>query len=707
LNIMLKTGQAITGRPNDPESVPGSRRGFTDLLVAWSLIDRNDLRAAADHAERARLPLHDAVVDLGLVSEVDSYTAVAQASGIAMMDLNEVSFSPLAGRLVPEKVARRHSLVPLHEDNHTLTYAIGRPFDHEAERDVEFASGRKARGVLATRSQISVALDRCYPKGDEIDDLMAQLRSAVQANAVDSLSLNDAPDSPVVAVCNEILTRALDAQASDIHIEPFPEGSVVRYRISGIMERIFTIPREASAAVVNRLKIMSGTDIVVRHKPQDGSFRVHIHGHPIDIRLSTLPTIHGEKVVMRMIDSSSDLQTIDKLGYDAHLRDRFHTALSRPDGLILFTGPTASGKTTALYAALNKLRTGRTNIVSVEDPVERLIEGVNQIPVSSRGTSFASVLRSVLRQDPNIIMVGEIRDSEVAQIVGQAACTGHLVLSSLHTIDAASVMPRLRNLGIEPHRIAESLVAVFAQRLVRQLCPECRVQLPAGGAEQGKGCPRCKHTGYIQRVPVAEALVPDEALRAAIRDGAGVRELRAAMRSAGCRTMREVGLDMVRRGTTSVEEVNRVLASEDAEAAPKQTVQPREQEPNRQRILVVDDDDMMRALVGRLLAREGYDVVEGSNGHQAVTLARENRPDLLIMDLAMPEMDGYEAISQIRSDSLLADLSIMIVTAASGVKPEQRVLELGADDYLVKPFDPSVLLLRVRALFRRMQRAAA
>jgi type IV pilus assembly protein PilB len=726
-------------------NIPGGCRLFSEILLSSSLLNRNELHAAIEHAEHERMPLFDAIVDLGLVTDVDSYAALAQATGIPLIDLNDVTVSPLALRLVPEKVCRRHTLVPLHQDNRTLTYAIARPYDDEAERDVGFASGRQGRAVLATRAQVLAALERCHPHGTDIERLVARLRGAVEVKAFDSIAMTLDPDSPIVALCNQIITGAVEAHASDVHVEPFPDRAVVRYRVSGLLEPVVTVPKEAVPHMVNRFKVMARVNIAMRHQPQDGSFRVTVHDRPVDIRLSTLPTIHGEKVVMRVINSASDLQTLDKLGYDQDTLDRLKQVLGRPDGLILFTGPTASGKTTALYAALNHLRTGRTNIVSVEDPVERLIDGVNQIPVNNRGTSFANVLRSVLRQDPNIIMVGEVRDAEVAQIVGQAAYTGHLVLSSLHTIDAASAVTRLRNLGLEPFRIAESLAAVFAQRLIRRLCPDCHVLIPPDEAERlgdangirwvptqaGPGCPRCKQTGYIERVPVAEALVPDEGLRAAIRDGAGVRELRAAMRAAGCRTMRDTALDMVEQGLTSIEEVNRVLSAdtepqpafgargerEAAEIGPREpapVVEPDEPVTTRRsrtraapHILIVDDDKMIRMLVKRLLAKEGYEVIEGENGQQAIDLAREHRPDLLLMDLVMPEMNGYEAIGRIRQDPGLAGLPVMILTAEAGAKSEQRVLELGADDYLVKPFDPPVLLLRVRAMFRRMQRLAA
>jgi len=318
----------------------------------------------------------------------------------------------------------------------------------------------------------------------------------------------------------------------------------------------------------------------------------------------------------------------------------------------------------------------------------------------------------VLRQDPNIIMVGEIRDSEVAQIVGQAAYTGHLVLSSLHTSDTASAIVRLLNLGLEPFKIAESLSAIVAQRLVRKLCPHCRVLnneheasrlgrlhgVSSVPAAAGRGCEQCRYTGYVERVAVAELLAPDEQLREVIRSGASSGTLRAAMRASGWRSMRETAVALVAGGTTSIEEINRVLATGRVPAATAR---------QKRRVAIVDDDPVTRLLVKRLLEVDGYDVLEGENGYQAIDLARRERPDLLLVDLLMPEMDGYQAIAEIRKDLSLVSLPVIVLTAEGSSGVEQRVLELGADDYLVKPFEPDVLLSRVRAGLERVSQLAA
>jgi type IV pilus assembly protein PilB len=671
--------------------------GFPALLIDGALISRSHLALSEQHALREHVPLSDAVVALGFVSEGDSYTALARAGGFNLTDLTHAVPSELAVRLVPERIARKYFVVPLQVDNRTLSYATSQPFNAETDGDVAFACGRRTLVTVATRSGVLEALDRCYPKLRELDE-----RDAARSESV------------VIDLCNQLIGRAVEVGASDVHIESSTGGTLVRYRICGVLEPVLTLPADVSQPIRNRFKIMARADIAVRHKPQDGAFRVKVNGRPVDVRFSSLPTVDGEKLVMRVIDSYSPLQTLDHLGYEPETRARLERALSRPDGLVLVTGPTGSGKTTALYAALAHLRTGRTNIVSVEDPVERTITGVTQVPVNARaGNAFADVLRSLLRQDPNVIMVGEIRDAEVAQIVGQAAYTGHLVLSSMHTSDTATAITRLTNLGLEPFKVAECLSAVLAQRLVRSLCTHCRIvhgefearRLGAGqalavvGASAGPGCEHCKFTGYGTRVPIAELLTPSDELRDAIVRGATAHEIRAAMRAAGIPNMRDHAVRLVADGVTSIDEVNRVLA-EDVDSAQRAS-------RTHTRILVTDDEPITRMLVKLLLERENFDVLEAANGKQAIDIATRERPDLLIVDLNMPEMDGYEVIARLRRDVTMATLPIMVLTSEEGPGIEHRVLELGADDYIIKPFDPGVLLSRVNGVFRRLKVMAA
>ena len=507
-----------------------------------------------------------------------AYAAYAEWMGLPFVDLRMTPPTATAARLLPAKVARAHQVLPMAHDNRTFTYASSRMFNADVDRDVSFASGRRPEMVVVAPGQLNSALNQAYRIGQTIDKLIDRLKIE-DVKTTDQPSSLAPTDSPIVDLCNQIVATALAAGASDIHIEPAANGATVRHRICGILEPLLHLPEGAVRGVTNRFKIMANTDIATKLKPQDGAFRLTIDDESVDVRLSSLPTIHGEKIVMRVIPGGSSMMTIDTLGYDAKSEQALLAALSKPDGLVLVTGPTGSGKTTVLYAALQFLATGRVNIVTVEDPVERHVDGVTQIPVNTKtGNTFANVLRSVMRQDPNIIMVGEVRDSEVADIVGQAAYTGHLVLSSLHTTDAASAITRLVNLGLAPFKIAESLNAVVAQRLLRKLCPHCSVRhddlaasrlgahhgLSQVPASVGRGCEHCKQSGYSGRVAVPEILVPDEALRTAIRNGAGIGDIRAAMQAAGSASMRSTALQLVVNGVTSVDEVNRVLTDHDA-----------------------------------------------------------------------------------------------------------------------------------------------
>ncbi len=563
-------------------SSSAGRAAYPARLIESGLLSLNDLSVAEQHAAREHLTLADALVALSLVSEGDAFSLLAKAAEVPFMSLDGVRSSELAIRLVPERTARRHRAVPLRVDNRTLTYGTANPFDPEAQQDLAFASGRRALPVVCTASEILEALDRCYPRRRQLDVLAEQIlaeRPAVENDADDQRAQTT---SAVIDLCNHIVGRAVDMGASDIHFDCGLAGTTVRYRICGVLEQVLSLPAEASQPIRNRFKILSRTDIAIRNRPQDGAFRIKVNGRPIDVRLSTLPTIDGEKMVLRVIDSISPLQSLERLGYDEATLTRFRRSLARSDGLVLVTGPTGCGKTTVLYAALNHLRTGHINIVSVEDPVERAIAGVTQIPVNAKaGNTFPTVLRSLLRQDPNIIMVGEIRDGEVAQIVGQAAYTGHLVLSSLHTTDTATAILRLQHLGLEPYKIAESLSAVLAQRLIRSLCPHCKQQrdeivptsrgMQRRGARRtfvaGPGCEYCKHTGYAGRVPVAELLTPSDQLRNALSRGATAHEIRAAMRGAGFPALQDQALKLVESGVTSMDEVSRVLSTDEVVAA--------------------------------------------------------------------------------------------------------------------------------------------
>jgi type IV pilus assembly protein PilB len=723
-------GSGLRGRPD---------AGFRTYLLG--LLAEQDVASVVQHAEKNGVALVDAAVSLGFMTEARAYQGLAEWMGKPFVDLKATPPSPTATRLLSEKVSKSRQILAIAHDNRTLTYASASVFNDELDRDVAFASGRRPQMVVVTRSQLAEALNHSYRVANDIDKLLDRIKLA-DVPRPNEPNASTAHDSPVIDLCNRIVASAIAAGASDIHIEPSGNGAVVRGRVGGILEQMLTLPQRAVPGVTNRFKLMAKTDISIKMKPQDGAFRATVDDQVVDVRLSALPTIHGEKIVMRVIQGGSSMMSIDHLGYDREVEQKLIGALSKADGLVLVTGPTGSGKTTVLYAALQFLQTGRVNIVTVEDPVERQVDGVTQIAVNVKtGTSFATVLRSVMRQDPNIIMVGEIRDNEVAEIVGQAAYTGHLVLSTLHTTDAASAITRLVNLGLQPFKIAESLNAVVAQRLLRRLCPGCATinddatakrlgeqhGVPRVGASVGRGCDRCKQTGYIDRMAVPELLIPDDRLRAAIRNGAGVADIRNAMRAAGSPSMRETAVGLVGAGILSIEEVERVLSdhSDDGSTSTAVAVEPAApvvaapapppiavtvpaaapRPAVKRKILVADDDRMTRLLMRMLLEKDGFTVIEAENGALGMAALRSDRPDLMIVDLQMPDMDGFQVLEMIRGDQQLASLPVLVLTSESGTDVESKVLEMGADDYLVKPFEPEVMIARIRAAFRRAARS--
>jgi type II secretory ATPase GspE/PulE/Tfp pilus assembly ATPase PilB-like protein len=697
-------------------SIPARvQAAFLDHLQQARRITAADADATRRHVSQTGLSVVESIVSLGLVPERIAYEELAAAANMPFADAKTVAPSALALKLVPSRIARQHSIVPVTVDHRTITFLTARPFDVDAESDVSFTTGRRAVAMLACRTDLQSLLERVYPTAIDVEHLLARFQTSGGVE-IDAHQLTDSPsDSAVIELCNALLARAIETGASDLHLDPSADGSVVRLRVGGVLDTLLSLPPDATVFVRNRFKVIANADISVRNRPQDGAFALRVNGRRIDVRLSSVPTTSGEKIVLRIIDSRSDLQSLDALGYDAETLARLRRALNRPDGLLLVTGPTGSGKTTSLYAALAHLRTGRVNIVSVEDPVERMLPGINQIAVNARaGNTFASVLRAVLRQDPDVVMVGEVRDAEVASMLGQAAFTGHLVLSSLHTTDAASAVMRLLNLGLEPFKVAECLSGIVAQRLVRRLCPDCRAvhsdfearrlgrehHVSRIAAAEGPGCDTCKGSGYLDRVTLVELLTPNDDIRQAIARGASAAELRAAMQAAGTPTMRDHAARLLAEGITSIGEIERVLGAEETSAVPAP-------EAPKKRVLVAEDDVITGTLLHMVLERAGYAVIDARTGRQAVQLAQQQAPHLILMDLNMPEMDGYEALRQLRAAPQLSHVPIVVVTSEEGEDVQQRVLDSGADDYIVKPFEPAMLTARLQGVFSRRRFAAA
>jgi general secretion pathway protein E len=546
-------------------------------LIAGGKLDQpaleRVLRLQSSNADR----LEALLVKLGLASERDVAEALSCELDLAIAEPPDYPEAPVIEGRLTNQFIRHWSILPLVENEDGLVVAMIDPLDRYVRQAIEMASGRPVMPRIALPSDFDAAYARLYEPQKNAQAQAANPEIGGDEDLLEDVDrLRDlASEVPVIRLVNQLITRAVESRASDIHIEPLQNRLVVRYRIDGLLREFASPPSQLRAAIISRVKIMAKLNIAERRLPQDGRIRLAVQGREFDLRVSTMPTLHGESVVMRLLDRGSLAVDLPSLGFDATVLDPFFAVLHRPQGILLVTGPTGSGKTTTLYACLNRLNLPERKLFTVEDPIEYQLEGVNQIQVKPQiGLTFAHVLRSILRQDPDIIMVGEMRDLETAQIAVQAALTGHLVLSTLHTNSAAATVTRLLDMGVEDYLVTSTVNGVLAQRLVRKLCPHCREPyrvLPALVGEIGldtamdeavlyraKGCEHCLGSGYFGRVAVLEFLPLSDALRMLVHERATPQKIQEAATEAGMISMYHDGLRKARQGMTSLDEVIRV-----------------------------------------------------------------------------------------------------------------------------------------------------
>ncbi len=574
-----------------------------EMLVAGGLIKDEQLMKALEDQKKRGGKIGEILVDLGFISEHNIATFLGRQLNVPYIDIDKQLVDVESVQILPGDMARRLVALPLYKDKEALVVAMADPLNIFGVDDIRKTTGLEIRQVVATRSDILRAIDRYFGMSQTIDAAaidFADEQGAGRETA--TIAGPAAEDAPVVKMVSMLIAQAILDRASDIHIDPEGKNVKVRYRIDGVLAEVRTLPREMHAPIVSRIKILAGMDIAEKRAPQDGRFQArvtHSDSGPVvtavfhersflrldgdttvDMRVSTLPVIQGETVVMRILDRSHIILNMEGLNFSPHMLDRYRRLISRPYGMILVTGPTGSGKTTTLYASINSIDRKANNVVTVEDPVEYQIMGVNQLQVNPKaGVTFASGLRSILRQDPDIIMVGEIRDRETAEIAIQAALTGHLVFATLHTNDAGSAATRLIDMGVEPFLVASSVIGILAQRLTRKICDRCKKPYPAtpelltslgitpGSATfyRGEGCPACKNTGYRERVGIYELIEMHEAIRTLIIAKAASSAITSAAVQAGFKTLRQEGLLKVAAGVTSVEEVLRVTQEAEEE----------------------------------------------------------------------------------------------------------------------------------------------
>jgi type IV pilus assembly protein PilB len=557
---------------------------FNQILVSEGIISAEQLAEAIRIAGTSGKKVHDEVVRLGYAPGKKVMKALARAHRLQFVNLDELTIPESITDLLPESVARENTIFPIGESGNALVVATCDPTDIDAQEKLRFILNRDVEMKLAVREQIVEAINRNYgvTDGESADSMLQEFtdtaidftETAVELDS--AAAMEEASDAPVVKLVNLIITEAVQLRASDIHIEPFENRVRIRYRIDGRLVERDNPPRRLLGAILSRLKILSKLDIAERRRPQDGRIKLTSDGKDYDLRVSVLPTNHGQSVVMRILDKDNIKVGIRQLGLaDADFR-QFKTLIRRPNGIILVTGPTGSGKTTTLYASLNELNRPDTKIITAEDPVEYYLSGINQVEIKHQiGLDFARVIRAMLRQAPNVILVGEMRDTETAQMGIQASLTGHLVFSTLHTNDAPGAVTRMIDMGVPAYLVASSVVAVLAQRLVRVNCPKCKqpyqpldTQIEAAGISadmlagatfmRGRGCVHCQKTGYKGRLGIFELMVMNNKIRELAFQGAATQEIRRAAVSQGMKVMFEDGVLKALRGITTLDEVFRV-----------------------------------------------------------------------------------------------------------------------------------------------------
>jgi type IV pilus assembly protein PilB len=549
-----------------------------DILLEGGLVTPDQLQQAIDEQQRVGKALGRVLVELGLVTESQLVASVAQQIGLPFVDLTDYPIDPSAVSLVSDAVSRRHSALPIAHEDGRLVVAMADPANVFAMDDIRSITGLEVKPVVATKADVIAAINRVHRMDTDFEDLTADI--SVDDPAGDELSKvkEIVDDAPIVKFVNLLITQAIQDRASDIHIEPAERDLRVRFRIDGVLHEIMRSPKTIQSGVISRLKIMSEINIAERRIPQDGRMSVVANGKKIDLRVATLPTVWGEKVVMRILDNSTAMLKLSDLGFMPDNYTRYEESFVKPYGMILVTGPTGSGKSTTLYATLNIVNTPDRNVITVEDPVEYRLPGINQVQTNAKaGLTFAAALRSILRSDPDIVLIGEIRDHETAQIAIEAALTGHLVLSTLHTNDAPSAINRLIEMGIEPFLVGSALDCVLAQRLARRLCPKCKeayqptkealvqARFPYDPSEplptlyRPVGCSACSKTGYKGRMALHEVMTITEEIERMAVERRAADEIGRVARSQGMSTLRDDGVAKVLMGHTSIEEILRVV----------------------------------------------------------------------------------------------------------------------------------------------------
>ena len=737
----------VKSSPEKPGKLPSKPLRLGEYLVKIGLIDQETLNKALKAQESVKKKLGQILMDMGVADDVVIAKALSVCINVPYARIDKTDIPKDIILLIPLELAQNHMVIPLRRKGGRLLVAMANPLDLYALEDLRFYTQLAIDRAVVPAGDMVAAIEKHYPRpgleenlglefGAEADEIKVVERRKEKETPIRELQdLGGLP--PIIKFVNSVISDAIKMKASDIHIEPHEKSLVVRYRVDGIMREIIRADSNISAAVASRIKIMSDLDIAIKRKPQDGKAQVKQGGKVFDLRVSSLPTSYGEKVTIRILNPATAQLNPEDLGFSPKDLKYLTRAIQTPQGIILVTGPTGSGKSSTLYACLNKLNSPEVNIITVEDPIEFDVDGINQVQINpSAGITFARGLRSILRQDPDIVMVGEIRDQETAVTAFQAAQTGHLVFSTLHTNDAPSAVVRLMDLGIDPFLVSSSLIAVIGQRLVRKICESCKIphKLPPEQLEEirpyigkkkdvaffkGEGCEDCQQTGYSGRLGLFEMLTLTSDLKDIISSGVSSEKLKKTAEKSGYHVMSFDGIQKAVQGLTTIDEVFRVAPPEiTADSQPTDGDSPdlgdsipedeREADDSCMfttdcptKILVVDDNLVVLKLLRHLLESVDYLVITAENGVEALKLASTENPDMIVTDYVMPEMDGVMLIKKLKSKEATRTIPVMMLTAKDEEESELEGLDAGADDYLTKPIARKRFLARVARLLKR------
>ncbi|MDP8259769.1 MAG: ATPase, T2SS/T4P/T4SS family [Candidatus Gygaella obscura] len=697
---------------------------LTDSLIKEGLITKEQFEDAKIKQKGAQKPIQDLLIDMGFVNEDDLLKISSRMFNQPVVDLEKEKLDVNVLKLIPYELAKRYGVFALRKDSDHVLIATSDVQNVVVLDDIRAITKQNLKAILCKKSQVNEFIEKSYNFDDSLYDILKNFKDDVKIELIkdeneELVSVNrhekQNHTSPTVKLTSLIINDAVKKRASDIHIEAQEKISKVRYRIDGDLRNIMDVPGSVHPALISRIKVLSGLDITETRKPQDGRAKISLNGKRIDLRISTIPTFHGEKLEIRVLDPEEAKIELSRIGFDENEIKLYKEAIASPQGIILITGPTGSGKTSTLYATLNSIKAENKNIVTIEDPIEYLIEGVNQMQVNpAKDVTFANGLRSLLRQDPNVILVGEIRDKDTAEIAFRSSLTGHLVFSTLHTNNAVSSITRLFDIGLEAYLVASSLILVVAQRLVKLICPECKEEYKPNGKlledfkkyidnlkidkfYRAKGCKKCGYSGYFGRTAAFEILKINDKLKDLITAKSPEHVILNEAQNAGSNSLTLSAMKKVKEGIVCIEDVAKIIGVAEKDKVIQKSVETGE----KLKILVSDDEEDLLMLVKKRLEAAGYYIILSRDGEELVELAYNKKPDLIITDVTMPKLNGYEAINALKTSLETASIPIIMLTARQDKDSEIKGIDVGADDYITKPFDKDKLLARIKMLLRR------